>query len=387
MVHILHYCPHSCGVMYEWHYIHFIGELEQHGHTVTDCNPIKVLGRCGNKGEYSQILVDTAVEVSRNTSEPIMLLAASGNDENLEPAALDYLRQLGIPSVNVAIDGYAERLKQRKIAKHYDLIWGMHLNNLALKKYGANVIYLPMAANPTFFHPSGEERARVLAFVGSCYGARGKYVSALAAAGIPMVVRGARWDRTESLQTAGMMRGSGLFNPLARKALIGYAAFPEGRRILWAGIKRRWLLSTKRRVKMAILDAAQVDLSGPVSLLEMVQVYSSAIASLGVLENWSTFVLKKPIYQYTLRDFECPMVGCAHITYRVPELESSFSEDKEMIFYSSLEECVDKVCYYLDPDNLDLCLRIGVNARRRAVEEHSWIARFKKIWETLGIRW
>lgn len=387
MVHILHYCPHPEGVMYEWHYAHFISELEYNGHKVTDCNPIKVLSRRGNKGEYSEILVDTATEVLRNTSEPVMLFAASGNDENLESSALDHLRDLGIPCVNMAIDGYAERLKQPKIAKHYDLVWGMHLNNLALKKYGANVVHLPMAANPDFFQPMGEQRKRVLAFVGSCYGARGHYVTALAAAGIPMVIRGARWNQSESLETAGMMQGLEMFSHSARKTLTGYARFPEGRKILWAGFKRRWQLLIQRGSQMPTFDTRPVDLSGPVPLSEMVTTYASAAASLGVLENWSTFVLDKPIYQYRLRDFECPMVGCAHITYRVPELEHSFSENEEMIFYSSLEECVDKARYYLDPDNLDLCLRIGINARKRAAQEHSWIARFQKIWEILGIRW
>ena len=56
--------------------------------------------------------------------------------------------------------------------------------------------------------------------------------------------------------------------------------------------------------------------------------------------------------------------------YRIPEMLEYFEEDKEMIFYDSFEELVEKIKFYTDPKNDELRKQIKINARKRAEKNH-----------------
>jgi len=71
--------------------------------------------------------------------------------------------------------------------------------------------------------------------------------------------------------------------------------------------------------------------------------------------------------------------------YRIPEMLKHFEEDKEMLFYSSFEELVDKIKFYTKPENDEIRQKIKENARKRAIKDHTWEKRFKKIFEIIGI--
>ena len=361
--------------MYEWHYPHFIDELTRLGHTVYDCNPNMVLGRAGTIPENSEILVGLARQVLENGTT--MLLAAAGRDENLDPMAIEQLKAMGIPCVNLCVDGYVEDLHQKKIGKHFDITWVTHLSGLSLKQYGCNVRYLPMAANPFFFANRRVQRKQGVCFVGSRYGARAKYVSALAEAGLPIIVRGSKWTDAE-IPVDGN-RGMGLDR---LPSVLRLLRFPAGRKLVMGGLKGRL---HREAIPADLSPHKNIDLSGPVSLAEMVSVYSESTMSLGVMEFSSTHTLKTPLLQYCLREFETPMLGCAHLVCGVPELRECFEDSKEILFFSSLDECVDKARYYLAPEHQTICETIGRNARRRAENEHTWMNRFKPIWRELGI--
>ena len=189
---ILHFCPHSGGVMYEWHQVHFLDELKRSGHKITDCNPVEVLKRVGTTGEYSNILVDAAKN-ALNDSGPHILFATA-TDSTLEPGAVDYIRKLGMICINLSVDDLVVPFQVRKIGAHFDLHWTTFIGaDEHLKKYGCKVIYMPMAANPYFFKPYSKHRSQILCFVGSRYGARLNYLAALIKAGLPVKIRGAGW--------------------------------------------------------------------------------------------------------------------------------------------------------------------------------------------------
>ncbi|EJB0376058.1 glycosyltransferase family 1 protein, partial [Vibrio parahaemolyticus] len=63
-----------------------------------------------------------------------------------------------------------------------------------------------------------------------------------------------------------------------------------------------------------------------------------------------------------------------------------FTEDNEIIYYSDVEEMVDKCRFYLKDDNFILREKLKLNARRRAINEHTWSHRFNSIFESLGIK-
>jgi len=368
--------------MYEWQFIHYFDELVRSGHTITDCNPVRVLGRIGSAEEYSEMLLSIAKKVIATPGPHLMLSTAT--DMTVLPGAIDDVRRLGIPCVNFSVDDLTVHFHVRKIGSHFDLCWTTHIGAVEyLKKYGCRVLYMPMAANPHFFKTGSENRSHTLCFVGSRYGARSNYVEQLAEAKVPLTVRGAGWlvPHPENIHHPGGIEQPNLIDTF--RLVSEFARFPAGRKILVGALKKR-IRSTKEKAKS---DFSNVDIAGPIPTFEeMVACYAGCTASLGVLEAGSTYMLKDALVYYRLREFEAPMVGCAHIVRRVSELEESFDENKEMIFYSSIEDCIDKARFYLAPERYDLCRSIGEKARARATRDHTWLNRFAVLTKTLGIK-
>jgi spore maturation protein CgeB len=72
--------------------------------------------------------------------------------------------------------------------------------------------------------------------------------------------------------------------------------------------------------------------------------------------------------------------------YRVPAFEPLFEEDKEVLYYSSVEELSDKIRYYTDEKRDRVRAGIRAAARERSVRDHTWTQRFDQIFERLGIK-
>jgi hypothetical protein len=383
-MHILHYSPHAGGHMHDWHQAHFIDELVRAGHQVTVSNPLTVLGRTGSIAEYSEILVDEARRISRLPG-PHMFFTLS-SEYALDSSAVDSIRRLGMPCVIASTDDLVAPFQVRNIGPHFDLFWSTYLGGTKLlEKYGCRVIYMPMAANPHFFLPRAQRRSHSLCFVGTNSRSRPFYISALARADVPLTVRGAGW----MADTISHNRQP-LTNPAVRgigQVRVGfeYLRWSTGRKLLAGAVKKR-ICQSLGRYRPPALEGRHLDVAGPLpTFYDMVACYSHCSASLGVVEAGSTFMLRNPVVLYHLREFEATMMACAHIVRRGPDLERCFEADKEIIFYGSIEECVDKARFYLAPERYDLCRSIGERARAHAVGEHTWLLRFQQIWKCLGL--
>lgn len=113
--------------------------------------------------------------------------------------------------------------------------------------------------------------------------------------------------------------------------------------------------------------------SGPVSFNEMLNLYSRAKIVLGIGGVNSTLSVQ------TLkgRDFEVPMCGATYLTSFNPELAEFFNIGKEIICWSTVENCIEIIYELLNHPKK--CEDIGKNARLRSVSEHTWDIRIKKI--------
>lgn len=366
--------------MYDWHQVHFMDELEISGHTVVDCNPIRVLGRPGTPGEYSEVLLDYAKRVAAEPG-PHMLLAATAKDTNLEPGVLADIKRLGMATVNLNVDGVMALDTVKHTSPHFDLHWTTYYGTeKKLAGYGCKVICLPMAANPYFFRADHSARNHAICFVGSKTGARSLYIAQLGSAGIPLWIAGNGWL---SAQTSVQHNGSHHSPSQAfdLSTVTRFLQFSAGRKVILGAIKKRFSKSGN-----GSLDSlSSVTVRGPLSLRDMANTYARHTASLGVLEVANTHLLKSPVVLYRLREFEATMLGCLHIVRRTPELEDCFTEDQEIVFYDTVDECVEKARYYLDPARYDAACCIGRQARRRAEREHTWLRRFEAVWKELGI--
>ena len=91
----------------------------------------------------------------------------------------------------------------------------------------------------------------------------------------------------------------------------------------------------------------------------------------------------KDFYALKMRDFDGPMSGSLYLTHRNPDLEDLFVIGKEIECYRNVDECVEKVHYYLKhPDEAE---SIGRAGRARAEQEHTWEKRFEKLLRTIGL--
>lgn len=85
----------------------------------------------------------------------------------------------------------------------------------------------------------------------------------------------------------------------------------------------------------------------------------------------------KHFHALKMRDFDGPMSGSLYLTHYNPDLKDLFKIGKEIETYHNIEECVEKVHYYLDhPDEREAIAKTG---RLRAEREHTWQKRFKQL--------
>lgn len=83
-----------------------------------------------------------------------------------------------------------------------------------------------------------------------------------------------------------------------------------------------------------------------------------------------------------LRDFDVPMSGALYVTNPNPDLLKLFCENREVVCYSSIEECIAKIRYYLDhPTEAQAIANAG---RYRASTQHTWDIRITELLKAVG---
>ena len=159
-----------------------------------------------------------------------------------------------------------------------------------------------------------------------------------------------------------------------------YLTYPVGRKLLYAAAKQR--LS-----KAAQLDARAQSLTTKpgVPCEEISNVYANYALSLSSTAARNTGILRQPVSIINLRSFEVPMCGGIQFCQYNEELADYFEENKEILFYRSEEEMIDKARFYLRPEQSQARMAIRQAARKRAEAEHTWFCRFSKAFDLLGL--
>ncbi|HHH42918.1 MAG TPA: glycosyltransferase family 1 protein [Gammaproteobacteria bacterium] len=382
---ILHYCAHSGGFIYDWHLYHMIDELRFAGHEVIYCNPVEIMGRSGSAQEYSQVLRDEVERLLKDGA--IDLFFGTIIDATLLPEAIDDLRARGIVTVNLSTDDYSHPFRVRKVAGHFDVNWSTVRENLdIIRGYGANVIMMPWGANPRVFAPVQVPEDRVIGFMGTTYGARARNIAVLQQADVPVRVHGTAPDifyKSSSRVNNPLSRAIGNFSESWQRVRDG-VGFSAGRACISSVIWRS-VLELFGSLPEKQLDNSKVEyLPGP-RFEDFSRCISAMALSLGSIELCSTYVYRKPLLFIRLREFEVAMSGGVHLVNRFPELEEYFEPDREMLYYDSLEELVDKARFYLQADQDKARQRIREQARARSLSDHTWLSRFRRIGDQVGL--
>src|SRR5262249_32633673 len=86
-------------------------------------------------------------------------------------------------------------------------------------------------------------------------------------------------------------------------------------------------------------------------------------------------------YALKMRDFDGPMSGSCYVTHDSPDLRLVYKVGEELVTYRSVDDCVEKVRWYLSHE--DERERVARAGRARALADHTWEHRFKELFDTL----
>lgn len=357
--------------MDSWQEVHYINELTVNGHefilfdpnsfpTISDANDELLKDIRNNKGKYD-------------------LFFNAYGETLLFPETLKQIKALGLPSLLICFDNLHVPYMHRSIAPLFDLVWLTSFETQAMfEQWGCNCYFQPYAANPYTFYPSFGDEIKTIGFIGTPYGSRVEKINDLVNAGVSCTVYS---DKTNF---------EGKIPPKKKKlydywnllqADIELLRFPIGRKVVKAELcKKLFVKSSALNVKSEYLCSR-----ASVPFEEMNKLYSNFSLSLGITELWNTYVLSKPIYKLHLRTFEIPMCGGLQLVSYTDELANYFEDGKEIVFYSSKDEYIDKTKFYLDDRREGLRLKMKKAARYRSEYEHTWQNRFDKIFEVMNL--
>jgi spore maturation protein CgeB len=283
---------------------------------------------------------------------PIDLFFSYFYDGFVEPSAIEAIRRDGIVTVNFSCNDIHQFDLVRGIAPLYDACMVPEREALEdFRRAGARPIHVQMGANPAVYRPYDVPRDADVSFVGQRYADRADLVLHLARNGVGVRAWGPGWAPGKGVPR--LRRRVGLF--LDR-----------------LGLSRG---SSEERTLRAV--------SGPPLRDEdLVRLYSRSKISLGFGVVGDTH-LGAPRFQVRLRDFEAPMSGACYLTQHVDELAEYYRIGEEIDTFRDRDELLDKARFYLErPERAEALRRAG---RKRALRDHTWQARFGKLFRELGL--
>ncbi len=300
--------------------------------------------------EVTRAVLDTFERARRDG--PVDLFFSYFCTGFVEPSAIEAIRRDGVPTVNFSCNDIHQFHLVRDIAPVYDAAMVPEREALDLfRRAGARPIHVAMGANPAIYRPYDVPRDLDVSFVGQRYADRADFVHHLATSGVDVRAWGPGWAPSSGIPR--LRRG-------VRRVLdrCGLARGPRSERVL-------------RRVS-----------GPPLPDEDLVRLYSRSRISLGFGVVGDTH-LGAPRYQVRLRDFEAPMSGACYLAQHFDELTEYYRIGEEIDTFRNRDELLEKARFYLGhPDRAESMRRAG---RERALRDHTWTARFGKLFREMGL--
>lgn len=375
MINIFYFWPEVDTLMYRWQRYHIFDELTHHGICIEAFNPLI----------YKSW--EEAVEVARkqlaNKRYDVFMTDMIVKDNHSFICLLHETKKLGIPSIWFRPDNLVIPYMDKHLASSFDLVW---LTAKETKhyydKWGAKTVFAPYAASPFCFEYHEMPIERKVCFIGTPYGSRTRMMNILLGNGVDLVLY-----YGNKVSSSGVRNEEGgapklyLELPTINTSYVLYKRllFKEGRRLLLGTIKNKLL------GERDIIESNHLFHENSINLDNLCYKYSQYALSLASTSAVHTDVLKNPLKIINLRNFEIPMSGGIEICRYNAELSEYFEDGKEIVFYSSNEELVDKGKYYTQKAPESELIAIKRAARKRAENEHTWYCRFKKIFQSIDL--
>ena len=282
---------------------------------------------------------------------------------------LDWIRNQGVVVVNYSCNNVHQFHIVDEISRHVDFcIFPEASAEQKFKKLGVPAIRMPMAANPRIYRPYEIDSTFDVTFVGQCYADRIDFLSYLLKNGIDVRIWGRGWQKQPSARS--------FRDRLAQLKYMGhrFGIFSIPRFLFYYALYHQQL-----NKHASLLSEVT---NPPLTHQEMIRLYSMSRINLGFSTVYERGrVGGKKLRYVRLRDFEVPMSGGFYITGYSEEIEEYYEVDKEVVCYSSKEELLEKVKYYLTHETAREVIRLA--GYKRCLEEHTWEQRFQSLFSAI----
>jgi spore maturation protein CgeB len=320
-------------------------------------------------------------QFNRAHSKSVLFFSLT-TDDFLFPETITWLKEQGAITVNYTMDNLDQSSLVRKIAPHFDVYCVSEPEAVPLlQKMGAHSFLFPMAANPNIYKPYDVSEQFDVSFCGTKNSSRPFYIyQLLAKSNFHWALGGSGWANNQESASS-----RAIHDPLYTLKYI-YRNLNN-----WSGVRNIMgdALNTILEPKPSSLVIQKISEAAlpQLSFTEYIKLYAQSRLALGINEKGNSYHFPHPIFQMRLRDFEAPMSGACYLMRRLPDAMEYFEEDKEMLFYSSIEEIIAKISYYSNSRHDSLRQKIRLAARKRSLRQHTWEHRFASLFAHLGIEY
>jgi hypothetical protein len=368
---ILYYFQELDTPMFQWHRTHIIDELTRHGVEVETFNPL--LFRSVDEANFKVLEL-----LSKGHYD--LFMSNVCYFKMLYVDTVEAIKKSGVPTFTISWDNLMAPFIDEVLSPHFDLVWLTAKETERLyKKWKVHYFFAPYAANPYTYSYQPSSINMAACFVGNPHGSRAIMINTLTNAGVTVdLYCGGRGQNKKEPTIKPLYN---IIDPSSKEIIINRFRFAEGRKLLMGSLSNKLKGSTK------IDENPSLCKHQGLSHNEMVSTYSSAALCLASTSAGHTDALRNPLPIINLRNFEIPMCGGIEICKYNKELASYFEEGKEIVFYSSEEELVDKARYYTQKATDKEIYTIKEAARKRAEAEHTWWNRFKMAFDLLGLKY
>ena len=363
---ILYFFEEKNTLMDKWQSHHIFDELQNSGVEVEVFNPLN----------FDSLETANQALLTKINVKQFDLFMTPHNEKKLFISTLNQIKFMKIPTLLICFDNLVIPFEHKNVCHVFDLVWLTSIETKYLFDiWGAKTIFLPYAANPNLFKPCDEvQEITKVCFVGSPYGSRTMMINTLTKNGISVDLF-SNFNKATTLTSQTKQKLKFFVKPF-----LNLIRFSYGRKIILGALKNKLI-----KTNLFIADNQYLKFLKPVSLENLGDTYSSYALSLSSTSARNTGVLKAPLDIINLRSFEIPMSGGIQVCKYNKELASYFKDGEEIIFYHDDDDLTKKVNFYLLPENLNLRNKMKKAARTRAVNEHSWSARFRMIFEHFSL--
>lgn len=320
---------------------------------------------------------------------PVNLFLSYFYNSHFDPAGFDELRRFGIPSVNFYCNSIHQFANVAAIAAKVDFPWHAERDARAsYLKVGANPIWVQMGADPKMYRPiNGVARQPKACFVGQRYADRDRWIAALVQAEIPVDVYGSGWRLAQQVSNSRVPRepkylGRRSPPPGSLGSYVDRVIDELRRNGLYRGTQRLIREAKYRRETRSIAELLRPCTKGRAADL------SSTFAAYDLCLNFNNVwgdghPGSRLIPHVRMRDFEGPMCRTCYLTGHTEEIEDFYDVGKEIDTYRTPEELVGKARFYLkNPCEADRLRNAGYI---RATRDHTWLQRFKELFQKIGV--